>query len=390
MGCALALPLVTSLVAAVSAHGDLEVRTESRSTTLSLSGAPQLTRESAIVRPRLAGHLDDEDLRVTAEYQPRIWTSDVAVSPSPLVDHTVLAGVQMRGDRIWRAGATGTATRGKTDPLSDLLATATATTPAAGQLASTSPVAYESLRLGGDGALQLSPRTTAGATGTFAVSQGADAAARRLLPPQRIGGGGLSSSHLLTLRDTLRVAADATFSVTSAPGGDLHSAFGTASASWRRRLSSTLDGSIGGGGSVTSERAPGGRTVVSTLPYAQLGLIRAGDEDRVAIEVVARLGPTVDRFTGEVRSTVEGSAGLRWQAGRDLAFTSSVSTGARIDGETTLGTWDGRSVWTLRDRLALELGLAGRWQRDRRPGVPSYVEAGAIVAVTYGVSVGGR
>lgn len=387
MGSALAL--VTSLVAAAAAHGDLEIRTESRSTSLSGSGVPAITRESAVVEPHVAGRIDDEGLRATVAYQPRLWTSDVSGSPSPLIDHTVVAGVETRGERTWRAGATATATRGKMDPLSDILATVTAMSPAAGQLASTSPIAYESLRAGGEGQLQLSPRTTVGASGTFAFSQGADAAARGVLPPQRVGGGGFSASHLLTVVDTLRLGADATASVTSAPGGDMTSAFATASASWRRRLSPTLDGLVGAGGAVTSERATGAPALVSVLPYAQLGLVRLPQEDRVGIDVAARLGPTVDRFTGEIASTAEGSVGLRWQVARAVVVSTTASAGARIDGETTLGSWDGRTTWTIHDRLALDVGVIGRWQRDRRPGIPSFLESAALVGLSYGVSVGG-
>ena len=387
VGCALALPLLTSLVASASAQADLDLRAEARSTTVSVTGAPSITAGSALVQPRLAGHLDGETLRAALSYQPRFWTSDVTgSSPSPLFDQTVAAGLQARREGIWRAAATATGQRGKTDPLADLVAIAA--TPAAGQLASTAPLGYEALHVLGEGELVLDPRTTVAVSGTWAISQGTDAAARALVPQQRAEGGTLSASRLLTERDTLRVATDASRSVIAAPGGDFTATFGTALASWRRRLSPTLDGWAGAGGSLTSQGGAGAPTAVTIDPVAQLGVARAPDDRGIALEASARLGPEVDRFTGEVRPTLEGSAGLRWPLAGRIALAATVSGGARTDGETVLGSWDGRAIWTLRDRLALELGLVGRWQRDRRPGIPSFVEVGAIVGFTYGLSAG--
>lgn len=386
VGCALALPLLTSLVASASAQADLDLRAEARSTTVSATGAPSITAGSTILQPRLAGRLEGETLGAGVSYQPRFWTSDVTGSPSPLFDQTVAAGLHAHREGVWRTAATATGQRGKTDPLADLLAIAT--TPASGQLASTAPLGYEALNARGEGELTLDPRTTVAVSGTWAFSQGTDAAARALLPQQRMAGGTLSASRLLTERDTLRLAADASRSVIAAPGGDFIGTFGTALAAWRRRLSPTLDGWAGAGGSLTSQGGAGAPPAVSVDPVAQLGVARAPDDRGIALEASARLGPEVDRFTGQIRPTLEGSAGLRWPLARRIALAATVSGGARTDGETVLGSWDGRAVWTLRDRLALELGLLGRWQRDRRPGIPSFVEVGAIVGFTYGLSAG--
>ncbi len=388
---ALALPLLTALVSAASADLDLSVRAEGRSSTLAPSGAPRVTRGSALVLPHLGAQVDTERLRLTAAYAPRFWTSDVGASPSPLVDHTLEAGLETRGDGSWRAGANGSATRGRTDPLADLLAVSASGAPGApGQLATTTPLAYETVRAGGRGEVRLGPRTTIGAGGSWSASRGADAAAIALLPTQRVLGANASVGYLLSELDTLRLGADATRSVTAVAGGDVTSEFSTASATWRRRLSPTTDGWGGAGASLTSQQSPGAPAEIHVLPFGQLGFARAGDESRVGLDATVRLVPTVDRYTGAVRSSLEAAGGVRWPLARAVALSAAATAGARTDGETRLGTWDARVVWSVRDRLSLELGVVGRWQRERRPELPSFVEAGAVAAVTYGIGTRGR
>jgi hypothetical protein len=386
----LALGTLAALLAAAP-QADLSLRLESRATRVSPSGAPALSREAVTAQPRLDAWLDGEGLRLSGRYQPRIWTSDVANDTSPLVEHTVGAALETRRPSAWQARLGATATRGTTDPLADALSAATSpATSSTGQLASTTPLAYEALSAAGRASLQLDLRTTVGAGASWGFSRGADAAARTVLPGQRTVGASTDANHLVSLRDTLRLAVDGSWSVTASPLGDLSAAYATASATWRRRLTALLDGWAGAGASLTRERNPGEAASLRALPAGQAGLGRAADTAHVGFQLAARIVPAFDRVDGRVRSTAEGAGTLAWSPARAVTLSTTATAAQRTDGQTSFGAWDARATWLVRERLAVELGVVSRWQRDRRPGVASFWESGAIAAVSWGVGTAPR
>lgn len=381
---------LVSFVLAATPQADASLRAESRSTRVTVAGASDV-REAATIQPRLDAWLDGDGLRLSGRYQPRIWTSDVATDPAPLLEHSASAALETRGPSRWQGSLTSTATRGKTDPLADALAAATA--PAAGatgQLASTRPLEYEALSVAGRGAMLLSQRTTLAGGASWGLSRGANAEARQVLPPQRVAVATAAASYLASPRDTLQLGADGSWSVTSAALGALTAAYGTAAATWRRRLTLTLDGWAGAGGSVTSERTAGQPAVLRALPFGQAGFGRAADEAHLGFQVAVRLTPAFDRVDGRVRSTADASATLAWTPRRALALSTTATGAWRTDGDTSFGAWEARATWAARERLTVELGLIARWQRDRRPGIPSFVETGAIAAVSYGAGTAPR
>jgi hypothetical protein len=385
VGCALALPVVLALTVGARADVELGVRSEGRTSVLAPADLPTETRTAVTAEPHARTVIDASWLRLRTGYSARLWTSDVEAQRSPLVNHTLDARVETRHDRAWRAEATGSATRGSTDPLAEL----SRTTAVPAQLPATAPLRYEELRTGARGDVALDLRTTIAAGGAWFASRGADDEARALLPSQRSVALDASVAHRVTERDTLRVAATAGRTLTSAPEGTRTGTVSTAAATWRRRLTPRLDGWVGAGAALTREdepAAPGEPPApprTDLLPVAEAGLARGGEDVRVTVELAARIAPFVDRFTGEVRTMADARCGLRWQATERLSVSGSASGGARTDGQTVLAAADLRFGWAVRPRLGLEAGVLARRQRERRPDVPSFFEGGVVVAVTY-------
>jgi hypothetical protein len=381
VGGALALGVLAITLGASGLDAELGLRAESRATTLAPTGTPTLTRESFSVWPRAALVLDVPGARATAEYAPRLWTSDVGRSPDPLVDQNVAARLESRVTGPWRAEASAAATRGRTDPLADLSTLAAAA--ATGQQVSTTPIPYQSLRTVGRGEVQLDPRNTVAAGGSFAVSGGTTPAARALYPTQRTETADLSLTHLATERTTLRVRADGGWTVTSGSGGDVTGGYATLSGSCGWRATPRLTGWVGAGASFGYDDGPTTAATRRVRPAGQLGLIRDAAGGPVALDLTLRLAPAVDRFSGAVRTLADGTGTLRWQVSPSVAVTTSASAGVFTDGDTMLAGLDVRSAWQLRPRVALTAGVLGRWQREQRPAFPSFREAGVIAGMEY-------
>ena len=204
----------------------------------------------------------------------------------------------------------------------------------------------------------------------------------RAVPGAATLGASGGASWLATPLDTLLLRGEWTRTLTAAQAGDVRSAVSSGSGTWRRRLSPAATGWLGGGASVVTERGGAEGDGTRVLPVALAGA--SHERDRLALELATRFGPAVDRYTGAVEPTAEASLRAQWRSSRGAHARGDRVRPARTDGETVLGSWDGRAIWALRDRLALELGVVGRWQRERRPGLPSFVEGGVVTAVSYG------
>ena len=379
MGCALALPVIASVVAAASADAELGLRAEGRTITLAPSGAPADTRGALLAIPRAALRLDAAALRLQASYAPRFWTSDVADRPSPLVTHEGELRLETRHDRPWRAEAAASAARGRTDPLADPLAALTQT--GVTEATALDPVPFEALRGGLGGSLAFDLRTTLAGSGSAWRTGGIDAADRIRLPLQRGAGAEVSLAHLVSVRDTLRLRANASGTRTAAVGGDVDAASASASAGWRRRLTERLDGWLEAGAALWWEDRGDEPIRRGALPVGEAGLsYRRGD---VGAELAAQVAPYTDRLTGELDPMVRGRTTLRWQRTPRLTLASTASGGTLLDGDTALATWDARARYAMRERLAFEVAVVGRWQREQRNDLPSFMEGGVVVALAW-------
>lgn len=381
MGVSLAAALLASLLAASTLDLEAGVRGEGRSSVLAPAGSAALRRESLSASPRAALSLELPGARAAAEYAPRLWTSDAGRDAEPLVDHTVAARLETRHLAPWRLEVGGTATRGRTDPLADAATAAAASS--SGQLTSTSPMPYEALRGAGRVEVQLDPRTTLSGGAAFSTSTGTTAAARVLLPAQRTTAADAAATWRATPRTTLRLGAEGAFTETDAATGQVQGAFGTLSARATSRLAPRLTGVLGAGGSFVYDGAPGAPSPRQVLPAGLLGLLREGEGSPVALELGVRLGPSADRLTGRMRSLADATAALRWRVATGVTLSTTASGGAFLGGETLFAALDARLAWELRRGLSLEAGALARAQRERRAELPSYREAGAVLALAY-------
>lgn len=379
LGCALALPLLASLAAAADAGLQLDLLAESRTSTVQPEGLSLRSRQALVARPRAALRLDAGPLRLGAAYAATIWTSDVEASPEPLVTQEALVRLENRPARTWRARATAAAARGQTDPFADPVQ---ALPPAdLSQSPALASVRFEALSAGLDGTLPVGRRTTiAGEAGAWR-SGGAEAADRAALPLQDSAALQLGVTRLLSERNRLRLAASASGSRTETASGDDLSAWATATATWRGRLTRRLDGWAGAGAGVAYEDEPGTDPERRASPVGELGL--AWEHPRGAAELSGRAVPFTDRFTGDVALMFQATGALRWRASPRVSFAATASGGALRNGNSALAALDARWTWAARERVALEAGLVGRWQRERASTAPSFAELGVVLALRW-------
>ncbi len=95
----------------------------------------------------------------------------------------------------------------------------------------------------------------------------------------------------------------------------------------------------------------------------------------------------MDRATGIASPQADGSASLSLPATERLAFTGR---GAGMvtwpsQGGTSTATVSLGSTYTLRTRIALDLGLYGTWQRSNDPTVPTFREVGVVLGLSLDV-----
>jgi hypothetical protein len=382
MGCVLALRLVASLVHVASLDAELGLRAEGQSNTLAAADVADRTRGAWSAVPSASVLADAWRLRLETTYAPRFWTSDAELHPSPLVSHNLTARVETRTEGSWRAEASASAARGMTDPLANVGVVASGTA-ARTQLATTAPLRFEELRTGARAELTLGPRTTVAAGAAGNASRAIGAAGPELLPLQRGLALDASVSRLATERDTVRVSAQAGRTLTDTPAGETTADVASGLATWRRRLTPFVDGWIGGGASIATSDAPPDAGRVDVLPNGEAGIAREGDELSVATQVVVRLTTSVDRFSGAIDPTVDATASIAWRIAQGVSGAGSASGGGRTDGESASTAAEVRVTWALRERLALEAGIRGRWQYERRPEIPSFFEGATFAGVTW-------
>lgn len=368
--------LVTSLATLANVAAEVGVRAESRTSTLAPSGIAPDTRSGWLAAGRAGLTIDAWELRFAGSYAPRFWTSDVAARPSPVATHELDARIETRHRAPWTADAEAGVVRGWTDPLADPWQAIQAR---GAQAATSDSIPFEAVRAGAGTSVPFDLRTTlAGRTAAWR-SGGADADARAALPTQRGLALDLSLTHRVDPRDTLRIQALATGTTSALAAGSARTGWMTASARWRRRLSPWVEGWAGGGAALSFEDVPLAPLRRSGFPVGEAGL---GHElPRTSLVLEARIEPYVDRFTAEVGPMALAAGSVRFRWSPRLTLSASASGGARLGGETALATAETAARFALRERLAIELGLLGRWQHERRPELPSFTQGAVLVAI---------
>lgn len=375
-----ALALLAALVASASADVEAGIRVEGRATSTTVGAGPALERTGAVAQGHAGAVLLTQALQLSADYAPRVWSSDLQASPTPLVEHA--AGLRLETARPgpWRAEVGASGTRGRTDPLGDPLAAAQTGTS---QLVSATPLRYESLRTAGRVERRLDPgRTTLEAGASWLLSRGQDAVSRQFLPDQRTVTAMLADRYLVSPRDTLRVLAEGNRTRTTTTGGELTTSAAALSGTWRRLLTPSTAAWLGGGASAVEERGAGARPT-RILPNAQVGVATAWEQSGVALETSATLHPVVDRLTGLAEPAADATVLVRWRRSAATTATASATGGSRLDGETVILSGDANVAWALRDRLPLVVGTRWHWNHERRPQLPSYVDGGFYVAIAW-------
>lgn len=379
MSSALALPLLASLATAVGLDAGIDLRAESRTSTVAPEESATFTREALLARPRGDVVLDAVPLRATASYAATIWTSDVEERPSPLVTHDAQLRLETYHASPWRAGATVSAARGWTDPLADPVQALLQQGPS--QSPALAPIEFEAVRGVVDGTFPLDLRTAVGAEASASRSGAVKLVDRTAYPVQEGAAAQLSVVHLLTPRNTLRLAATVNATRTDLASGRDVSGWATGTARWRVRMTRTADAWAGAGVVLARRDLPGAETERWTRPIGEIGLAYAAG--RGEAELSAQTVPFTDRFSGDVVLMLQGAGALRWRETPRLSFAVTGSGGATESGDTALAGLDARATYALAPRLAVEAAIVGRWQHERAPGAPSFAEIGVAFAVAW-------
>lgn len=379
MGCALALPVLASLAAAATADLQLDFAAQGRATRIAPDEFAAYTREALLARPGATLGLEAVPVRVAARYAATIWTSDVDASGSPLVTQDGQLRVEARHGRPWRASALVSAARGWTDPLADpVLALSTqGPTPSP----ALEPVEFEALRAALDASVPLDLRTTVAAEGSAWRSGGAHAADRAVLPVQDGVATGVAVDHALSLRSALRLAAAASAIRTDLVERQEDSRRLSASARWRVQVTRTLATWAGAGAIAASRDLADGSTDRWARPTGEIGL--AYTAVRGGAELSAEYAAFTHRVTGEVVLMYQGAGSIWWRESQRLSFRASASGGSTASGDTARAALDARGTYALGERLALEAGVLGRWQREPAEVAPSFAEVGVLLALTW-------
>jgi hypothetical protein len=379
LASALALPLIAALSSLASAGADLSLRVEGRATGLAEQPQPEEYRTGYFVTPSALLAAEGAAIRGTGLYSAQIWTTSVETRATPLVNHRAEASLEVAPEGGWRAVLTAAGARGRTDPLEPVGAPAT---PGGGtQLPSAGALAFEEFH----GALRLEAplgeRATLATEASGALSRATEPAGRLVLPDQRSARLLAELSLRVTERDELRFGARGEAALTEVTGSGSRSSVAAVSGSWTRQLATGLQARMGAGASLYSE--VGSERSTHVLPNGECAATWAGGGAVPTGEGAVRVTTFVDRFTGAVLPMSEAGVNLRWATGADHSLAAFISGGASLDGTTTVGSAEARWSAGLRVDLVLEVGCRARVQRDSRPGIPSFTEGAAFMAMSW-------
>lgn len=391
------LALAVSLAAALAQTATLQLawgaRAEGRSTSASdespAAGAPGWGSplQQLSVVPRAAATVTTPDLRVRAEYAPRIWSSDLAGHPSPLVNHLASASVETTAAAGAPAAASLTVSgvRGRTDPLEDALR-AQAAGAAAAQTATWRATPFEELQATARGRPAAGARSALDAEVAWGVSRPLEPEDRAILPSQRRLSARATGTRLLDERSALALELRGVYAVTDAAAGTATGDAGDATLTWRWRATPGAEVWAAAGGALLLTDTPPEPSRRTLRPAGSVGALVGTGDLILTGDVGTR--PQIDRFTGQAVPMVEGRAAVHWSVRPTVALAATVTGASRTDGVSETSTVDLRAVWTPRERTVIEAGTLGLWQHDRRADRPSFLQAAAFVAVAYQSDLG--
>jgi hypothetical protein len=375
--------LVALLVEGATFDADLGLRLDSLTSTIEDVRVSPATRTGLSALGTAAAIVDTSPLRYTATYSPRVWTSDVEAQPKPLLNQALDGTVETQPDGSWRLVLGAGGARGSTGPLVQASGVAAGTAARPVQVPTTDSVTFEEVygRVGLEVPLGLRTKLTGTAGGQASRTIGADAA---LAPLQRGVSLSFGLSRLLTERDTLDASVGAGWTVTDvSAGATTRSESATALATWRRRLTPSVEGWLGAGASWlrTGDVPAGARASIE--PAGEVGVRTTNDARTATASAVVRATTFVDRFTGVVSPAIDARCDVGWRATDRLSFAVTAAGGARTDGSTTVATATARVGWLLREALSLEAGVMGFEQHETVASRPSFVEAAVFASLVY-------
>lgn len=200
--------------------------------------------------------------------------------------------------------------------------------PQVDRLPQLSTIDYLSSRAGVTATFAPARRWTFRVQAEHALSGGADAASRALVPSQSGPHAAFSAAHALSRRDSLISAIDAS-RVLFSSGQD--NVLGEAVERWRHAFSRRSAMTLGGGASlVVARTADGGAW--SSRPYAlgEAAIQYRDPAPLVELVLSARLAPVVDRLSGLVDERLQGNALLSWTASSSLVLRTQFGAAQSV------------------------------------------------------------
>ena len=407
------MPVAAALLLAAALGADARLETGLRVEARAHRTAP--AEEHAIdlaATPRAGLELRSGGLSFLAGYTPRLALADAAGDALAEVLHAGELRLRWRPDSTAELALFGTGSAGRTDlvawdvPGGD----GTGSDPSSPTtIATTRRVELENVRAGAQLRLSPSRRSEVGLSASWFQEGGADAPSRVTNPVTR----GLSATGDVRWSATRRDALGLRLAGEQARVAQLRtdSAWASALATWRRRLSARAEASAGAGAVVLESRLPappstGRATRRRTEPAAELGLsllaaapAEAGGEGAqpagsrgAAGELAARLGASVDRLTGRAVPSLEARALLRWPFAPRLALHAQgvgTLTWPR-EGRTRTGHLSAGADLRLASWATLDLGAFATRQWSEVPGVPDVDAWGGLVGLTLSPRPFGR
>lgn len=367
-------------------------RVEFDATAADGSGTTSTTGQLELV-PKLVV-LGELGPRFAVEYAPRFFLPiDLAegapelTSRASFEDRAELlhrGGVLLeQGFRSVRAAFRGDVTYGKTDLLQGGAATAEPV-PTTGRIRILNSRATASVSSTPARRLTLSAEAGAFRTG------GADAEARASLPIQQ----GVLLGAELGWTASRRSRLSAGIGSTLARTAETDAAYARASLGWRWLASRATTLRVGAGLVASSSSPPGTDTVRGLAPWAEVGVEHAAAGGDLSQGLAVQLEPAIDQITGQIQQRLEARGSLSWRATR--AWTLSAEARAAASRYSSGGFDAGTSQVTSRiATLALRagrsfsggarlgLGAWNRWQDSVQAGVPSFLESGGLVELSF-------
>lgn len=272
--------------------------------------------------------LHSRSFRVSLAYLPRFTLRQLDAVPSPEAFHRGALSVSLRRRRV-ELVVDGDVSRGTT--ITTALFGVRSLDPAhlsVQRLPITPTVDYLSSRAGVTATFAVTRRWAIRALAEHALSGGADAASREVIPFQYGPRGALRATCSLSRHDSLTSTLDLSRTVFDT-GPD--NVVGEASEAFRHVFDRRSEMTLGAGVSVVAARASAGDPWI-TRPYALAeGTLRvSAPAARLDTTLSLRLAPVVDRLSGIVDERLQGTAAIAWSFTPSLALRTQFGAAQSV------------------------------------------------------------